>query len=132
MDASSPNHPSHSIKVSREAGNKHRIRYSRSAAIKSTRNGNELGLHVRILNEESLGRGIQHFSFNGEDTETRVLSLRRTRTAPALDQAKERQDRTRFGQNDSSSNRFLSTKRHSQDFTHSSISLMVDPVSDLA
>lgn len=66
MDASSPNHPSHSIKVSREAGNKHHIRYSCSAAIKSTRNGNELGLHVRILNGESLGRGIQHFSSMGK------------------------------------------------------------------
>lgn len=132
MDASSSNHPLHSIKVSREAGNKHNITYSRSAVIKSTRNGNKLSLHVRILNEKSLGRGIQHFSFNGEDRRTCTLSLRRTHTAPALDQAEERQDRSHFGQNDSSSNRFLSTKRHSQDFTHTSISLILDPVSDLA
>lgn len=132
MDASSPNRPLHSIKVSREAGNKHNITYSHSAVIKSTRNGNKLSLRVRILNEKSLGRGIQHFSSSGEDRRTSMLSLPQTRMAPALDQAKERQDRSHFGQNASSSSRFLSTKRHCQDFTHTSISLILDPVSDLA
>lgn len=101
----------HSIKASREKqGISTTITYSRSALLKSTRNGNKLGLHGGILNEKSLGRGIRHFSFNGEDRQTCVLSLRQTHTAPALDQAEERQDRSHFGQNDSSSNRFLSTK----------------------
>lgn len=123
-DVSLPNHPLHSIKVSGETGNEHHRTYSHSAGIKSSRNGDKSGLHGRILKEKSLGWGMQCFSFSGED--------RGQECCPCAGQDEERKDRSLSGSKKSSSNRLPSTERHSQSVTHSSISPILDPVSDLA
>lgn len=51
---------------------------------------------------------------------------------PSSAQGEERKARSHFGPKDSSSNRLLSTERHSHGVTHSSISPILDPASDLA
>lgn len=124
MDVSPPNHPLHSIKVSGETGNKHHRTYSHSAGIKSSRNGDKSGLYGRILKEKSLGWETQCFSFSGED--------RGQECCPCAGQDEERRDRSHSGPKESSRNRSLSTEGHNQGVTHSSISPILDPVSDLA
>lgn len=90
---------------------------------------NKLSLHGRILNEKSLGREIQHFPLTREGRRTRLLSLHWAQMAPAPEQAGESRDGSHFGQNDQQQQQ---VKVMAQSFTHTSISLILDPVSDLA
>lgn len=76
------------------------------------------------------GEGIEHCSLNRR-TARHALSWCWTCTAQALE-GEDRQERSHLGWEHSGGDRFLPTARWTRGFTHTSISLILDPVSDLA